>query len=77
VDADAFHGFTKVEVPENEPFGANVLKIGEILCMNEAFPESITLVKSLGYSVETVNISEFVKAEAGLTCMSVPFTCKD
>lgn len=76
VDADAFHGFTKVEVPENEPFGANVLKIGEILCMNEAFPESITLVKSLGYSVETVNISEFVKAEAGLTCMSVPFTCK-
>jgi len=53
------------------------LKIGEILCMNEAFPESITLVKSLGYSVETVNISEFVKAEAGLTCMSVPFTCKD
>jgi len=77
LDADAFHGFTKVEVPENEPFGANVLKIGEILCMNEAFSESITLVKSLGYKVETVNISEFVKAEAGLTCMSVLFTCKD
>lgn len=77
LDADAFHGFTKVEVPENEPFGANVLKIGEILCMNEAFPESISLVKSLGYKVETVNISEFVKAEAGLTCMSVLFTCKD
>lgn len=77
VDADAFNGFTKVEVPENEPFGANVLKIGEILCMNEAFPESISLVKSLGYRVETVNISEFVKAEAGLTCMSVLFTCKD
>ena len=77
LDADAFHGFTKVEVPEDEPFGANVLKIGEILCMNEAFPESISLVKSLGYRVETVNISEFVKAEAGLTCMSVLFTCKD
>lgn len=77
LDADAFHGFTKVEVPEDEPFGANVLKIGEILCMNEAFPESISLVKSLGYKVETVNISEFVKAEAGLTCMSVLFTCKD
>ena len=77
LDADAFHGFTKVEVPEDEPFGANVLKIGEILCMNEAFPESISLVKSLGCKVETVNISEFVKAEAGLTCMSVLFTCKD
>ena len=77
LDADAFYGFTKVEVPSDEPFGANVLKIGEILCMNEAFPESIELVRSLGYRVETVNISEFVKAEAGLTCMSVPFTCKD
>lgn len=42
--------------------------------MNEAFPKSIALVTSLGYTVDSVNISEFVKAEAGLTCMSVPFT---
>lgn len=77
VDASAFEGFEKIEVPSEEPFGANVLKIGNILCMNEAFPKSITLIKSLGYTVDSVNISEFVKAEAGLTCMSVPFTCKD
>ncbi|ATB68527.1 NG,NG-dimethylarginine dimethylaminohydrolase 1 [Sulfurospirillum diekertiae] len=77
VDATAFDGFSKVEAPAIEPFGANVLKLGEIICMNEAFPKSIALVKSLGYKVETTNISEFVKAEAGLTCMSVPFTCKD
>lgn len=76
VDADAFESFSKVEVPDDEPFGANVLKIGDIVCMNEAFPKTIMLVKSLGYKVDSVNISEFVKAEAGLTCMSVPFTCK-
>ena len=39
--------------------------------MNEAFPRTLSLVKNLGYTVESVNISEFVKAEAGLTCMSV------
>lgn len=77
VDAEAFQGFAKVEAPSDEPFGANVLKIGDILCMNEAFPKSIALIKSLGYTVDSCNISEFVKAEAGLTCMSVPFTCKD
>ena len=76
VDASAFEGFNKIEVPHDEPFGANVLKIATILCMNEAFPKSIALVKELGYTVDSVDISEFVKAEAGLTCMSVPFTCK-
>lgn len=77
VDATVFAHFQQVEVPNDEPFGANVLKLGSTLCMNEAFPKSIALVKSLGYTVDSVNISEFVKAEAGLTCMSVPFTCKD
>ncbi|QIR76377.1 dimethylargininase [Sulfurospirillum diekertiae] len=77
VDADAFEGFSKVEVPDDEPFGANVLQIGDIVCMNEAFPKTMMLVKSLGYKVDSANISEFVKAEAGLTCMSVPFTCKE
>lgn len=74
VDAAAFQGFKIIPVPISEPFGANVLKIGDILCMNEAFPQSIALVKKRGYRVDSVNISEFVKAEAGLTCMSVPFT---
>ena len=59
------------------PFGANVLKMGNILCMNEAFPKSIALIKSLGYTVDSCNISEFVKAEAGLTCMCVPFLSND
>ena len=54
--------------------GANILKINETICMNEAFPKTIELVKALGYKVKSTDISEFVKAEAGLTCMSVPFT---
>lgn len=77
VDASDFEGFELIEVPSDEPFGANVLKIGDTLCMNEAFPKSIAVVKTLGYKVDSVNISEFVKAEAGLTCMSVPFSCED
>ena len=71
VDEGAFQNFNKIYLPKEEPFGANVLRIGEVVCMNEAFPKTLSIVKHLGYPVQSVNISEFVKAEAGLTCMSV------
>jgi len=73
VDSKIFVGFRQIIVPKEEPFGANILKINETICMNEAFPKTIELVKALGYKVKSTDISEFVKAEAGLTCMSVPF----
>jgi dimethylargininase len=73
VDENTFSGFKKIEVPESEPFGANILKINDVICMNKTFSETLNLVKSFGYKTESTDISEFVKAEAGLTCMSVPF----
>lgn len=73
VDPSPFTGFTIIETLSEEPFGANVLPINETLCMNAAFPLTADLVRSRGYTVITTDITEFVKAEAGLTCMSVPF----
>jgi len=73
VESNVFGDFTQVNVPKDEPFGANILKINETICMNKAFPKTIELIESLGYSVKSTDITEFVKAEAGLTCMSVPF----
>lgn len=77
VDSSVFAEFKCIQALAEEPFGANVLRLTggscDRLCMNEAFPKTIELVESLGYEVITTDISEFVKAEAGLTCMSVPF----
>lgn len=77
VDPSAFAGFRRVHTLPEEPFGGNVLRLpcdgGDKLCMNEAFPKTIDLVEALGYEPLATDISEFVKAEAGLTCMSVPF----
>lgn len=73
VDITPFNGFRIIETLPEEPFGANVLPIQDTVCMNEAFPGTIALVRSLGYMVRSTDISEFVKAEAGLTCMSIPF----
>lgn len=73
VDVEVFSDYKIINIPSDEPFGANIMKINEYICMNEAFPKSIELVKALGYKVKTTDISEFVKAEAGLTCMSVRY----
>jgi dimethylargininase len=73
VDTTPFDEFRIIETLQGEPFGANVLPIHDTICMNAAFPETINLVRSLGYDLVTTDITEFVKAEAGLTCMSVPF----
>ncbi len=73
LDSKVFSDFRQIIVPKEEPFGANILKINETICMNEAFVKTIELVKTLGYSVKSTDITEFVKAEAGLTCMGVPF----
>jgi dimethylargininase len=73
IDCEPFHYFKRVETLPEEPFGANVLRLNDHVCMNGAFPKTLDLVTSLGYSISAVNISEFVKMEAGLTCMCIPF----
>lgn len=73
VDVSAFEEYKIINIPKDEPFAANIMKINKFICMNEVFPKTIELVKSLGFKVKTTNISEFVKAEAGLTCMSVRY----
>jgi dimethylargininase len=73
LDLAPFGGFRLIDVDPAEPWGANVLRLGRDLVMNAASPATVEIVRALGYPVRVVNISEFGKAEAGLTCMSLLF----
>jgi len=73
LDLSPFQNLEIIRIPVEEPFGANILPIHDTICMNRAFPKTEQLVRDLGYKVISTDISEFVKAEAGLTCMSVLF----
>jgi len=77
LDAPAFAGFETIAVPADEPFAANVLPVGAGLVANAAFPRTLQRVSAhaqrAGLRVVPVDISEFGKAEAGLTCMSLVF----
>ncbi len=73
LDPAPFAGFKLVDVAPDEPWGANVLRLHHGLIMNDKYPQTAAIVRDLGYPVHTVDVSEFGKAEAGLTCMSLLF----
>jgi dimethylargininase len=73
VDVAPFRGFSIVDVPENEPASANVLRIGGTVLMAAAHRETAGILRSRGLEIRTVDISELMKAEAAITCSSVIF----
>jgi dimethylargininase len=62
-----------VPVPSGEELAGDVLVIGDRIIVSDAFPESIARLSSLGWTVIPVSVSEFAKAEGGVTCMSLVF----
>lgn len=74
LDREALKGFELIPIAEEEPWAANVLRLGEHICMSSAHPRTIDLVRKRGHMVETVDLSEFAKAEAGITCLCILFS---
>lgn len=72
-DTAPFRDYNIIPVPEDEPEAANVLRINEVVCLIDSFPKTVRLVRKSGYRVETIDISELLKAESGLTCSSIIF----
>jgi len=71
MDPDAFCGLKILDVPE--PRGANALRIGERVLMPLAYPRTCDLLDRSGFRVRTIDNSELLKAEAGVTCTSLIF----
>lgn len=73
VDLAPLADFEVIEVPSDEWMGANILLVDQTVCMHSGFVQTNALLRERGYEVRAVDISEFLKAEAGLTCMSLIF----
>src|SRR5262249_11670366 len=69
VEVGALDGLRLVDVPDREPWGANILALPGVILMSDAYAGTVELVRRLGHQVVTLDISELQKAEAGLTCM--------
>ena len=66
-------GFRTLEVAPEEPGAANVLRARNHLVAHSGFPRTLERLARAGYAVTPIDISEFLKAEAALTCMSLLF----
>ena len=65
------HGFQIIDAHAEEPFGANFLWLGDRALAQVDAPHTAAQVAVAGFQLVPVDISEFAKAEAGLTCLSV------
>ncbi len=73
VDAARFGDRAAIEAHPDEAFAGNSLLVGDTVILHAGHARTAALLRAQGYAVETTDISEFAKAEAGLTCLSVVF----
>jgi dimethylargininase len=71
IDVEPFRSSRLIDVAE--PWAADVLSIGETVVMPDTFPATAELLCQAGFKVCTLDISELMKAEGGVTCMSLVF----
>lgn len=77
IDVQTLAGFDLIDVPEDEPWAANTLTIGDTVMTPSSFPKTRGLIEERGFKTLMVDISELQKAEAGLTCLSLIFESDD
>lgn len=73
VDVGRFEGVEVVGVPPAEPFAGNTVLVGDTVILPSSAPQTYSLLEGRGYKLRAVDISEFHKAEGGLSCLSIIF----
>jgi dimethylargininase len=77
VDLAPFAGLEVLRVPDAESWAANVLRVGGAVVTHSGFPKTAEMLTRQGVEVRPVDVSEFLKAEAGVTCKCVLLTATE
>lgn len=73
VDISSFSDFTILKIDKKEAWASNTIEINGVVLCSSKFPRTNSILEKSGVDIKPVDISEFQKAEAGLTCMSLIF----
>ena len=73
LDAEVFKGLRRLYVSDDEPWAANTIRVKDCVCLEAGAPRTIDLVQPYARTINTLNISEFRKAEGSLSCLSLIF----
>jgi len=72
-DNPAFRNFNRIEIDSDEACAANSVWVNGYVIHPEGYPKTKKRIEDLGYTVLTVDISEFRKIDGGLSCLSLRF----
>src|SRR5882672_8258412 len=66
---EAFARFDQIEVDAREPMGASALPVGTHLLLSSSYPRTVNRIEARGFRPRVLDLSEFHRAEGGLTCL--------
>lgn len=69
IDPLVLAGHDLIEVDPGEPFGANAVQVLDTVLTSASFPNTRLRLEAEGLKVTAVEISEFEKAEGGVSCL--------
>jgi dimethylargininase len=72
-DHPAFDGFEIVRVPVGEEYGANCVRVNDVIFVSTGQPRLDDRLRALGYTLEVLDMSEYRKMDGGLSCLSLRF----
>ena len=73
IDVGLFSRWQCIPVAGEEPYGANALVTGDVVHLAASAPLTRRKLDALGFTTASLDTSEFEKAEAALTCLSLNF----
>ncbi len=71
LDPEPLREYRFIKVPESESRAANVLVVEGHMAIYSGYRETRALLEENGYRPTTIDISELIKADSGLTCSSI------
>jgi dimethylargininase len=71
LEISALQNYDCIDVPADEPWAANTLPIGQRVMLPAAHRQTAGLLARLGFEPVPVQLSEFAKAEGGVTCLTL------
>ncbi len=73
VDPELFPKFRSIEISPEDGYAANVLRVGDVLILPAGYPKVRAIIQKedLFRKIIELDMSEFEKADGGLTCLSI------
>ncbi|MHA2180753.1 MAG: dimethylarginine dimethylaminohydrolase family protein [Promethearchaeota archaeon] len=73
VENPLFKDYNLIKVEEDESYASNCIKVNDYILMAKGYKKIRNTLRSLGYKILEINVSEFRKMDGGLSCLSLRF----